>query len=248
MGKIRFSIITVCRNSGQTIERTIKSVINQSHANYEYVVVDGQSTDNTTAIIDQYRENIARFISEKDEGLYDAMNKGIALARGEFVVFLNADDYFFDGKVLERIEEVIRSAPPAIDVYYGHVLVFDDASCKGDVSRTAIVNRFSLYRGPIPHQATIYDKDAFRKNGLFDVCYSVVADYEWAVRALVRNHLRFHYFDGLVAVWNRGGVSTRDQMGQIIKAEKKRVIETHYPLAERCYWRLRLRFRKIFGI
>lgn len=108
MTDIKFSIITVVYNGEKYIEETIKSVISQTHKNIEYIVVDGASTDNTCTIIDKYRNNIHSFISEKDLGMYDAINKGLNIANGDYILILNSDDYFVNNKVLSNINNEIR--------------------------------------------------------------------------------------------------------------------------------------------
>jgi glycosyltransferase involved in cell wall biosynthesis len=123
---IKFSIITVCKNSEKTIEKTIKSVIEQTYKNIEYIIIDGKSTDNTAGIIKKYINKISHYINEEDNGIYDAMNKGVNLAKGDYISFLNADDRLFDELSIERVcKQIKNDNSKAIDVFYGAVLILD---------------------------------------------------------------------------------------------------------------------------
>lgn len=248
MERLKFSFITVCYNSKLTIERTIQSVLRQTDADIEHIIVDGQSSDGTMDIIQKYREHISHIISEKDNGLYDAMNKGIARASGDFILFLNADDYLFNETSISWAAALIEEDHRRADVYYGKVLIFDEVSGRANIWQAAKVSRFSLFRSAIPHPATFYSKEAFAKNGLFDLNYPIAADYEWTVRALLRNGLQFKRIDTLVAVFTKGGISTQPGLSKRIKAEKKQIAQAHYPALERFYWRLRWRLSKTLGI
>src|SRR5690554_4083025 len=114
---MKFSIITVCKNSEATIENTILSVISQSYCDFEYIIVDGVSTDKTLDIVNKYRGSIAKIISEPDSGLYDAMNKGINAASGDYLFFLNSDDKFIDDNVLEKT--YIKAKNNKAELLYG---------------------------------------------------------------------------------------------------------------------------------
>lgn len=105
----KFSIVTVCRNAEKTIERTIRSVIAQTYPNKEFVVIDGASSDGTRAILEKYRDKIDVVVSEPDKGIYDAMNKGVSRATGDYVIFINADDYFYDDRALEHAAGTLSS-------------------------------------------------------------------------------------------------------------------------------------------
>lgn len=123
MGNTKISIITVCYNSEKTIEDTIKSVVSQSYPNIEYIIIDGVSTDNTLEIVNKYQEKISKIISEKDNGLYDAINKGINIASGEIIAILNSDDLYQDNKVIEEVVELFRK--DNLETCYGDLVYVD---------------------------------------------------------------------------------------------------------------------------
>lgn len=118
-----FSIITICYNAASDIERTLQSVVAQTYRNIEYIVIDGASTDKTLDIISKYSAEVSQMVSEKDGGLYDAMNKGLSLATGEYVCFLNAGDSFFEEKTLEKIVQGLDGSTP--DLIYGDTALVD---------------------------------------------------------------------------------------------------------------------------
>jgi glycosyltransferase involved in cell wall biosynthesis len=244
-----FSVITVCKNTDKTIEKTIKSVISQLYKNFEYIVIDGCSEDETISIIKKYREKIDYFISEKDNGIYEAMNKGISVAKGEIISFINADDFLFSEKVLYHVNNLINQFSSVnADVYHGAVLRYDDKTGAADLWKSRPLTRFRAYRGAIPHPATFYRRNAFKKNGLFDESYKVAGDYEWMVRALIRNKLRFQYIGILAAVFCKGGISNNLKFADLNELEKQRSIKTHYLLSEVSFFPILNRVRKIFGL
>ena len=120
---MKISVITVCRNSEETIERTLQSVACQTCKDFEYIVVDGVSTDSTLEIIDKYKSHISKFISEPDKGIYDAMNKGAKMAEGEYIVFLNADDVFIHENVLSLVAEKMKDKKA--DLFYGDLVFLE---------------------------------------------------------------------------------------------------------------------------
>lgn len=246
---IKYSIITVCKNSEKTIEKTIKSVIEQTYKNIEYIIIDGKSTDNTAGIIKKYINKISHYINEEDNGIYDAMNKGVNLATGDYISFLNADDRLFDELSIERVcKQIKNNNSEAIDVFYGNVLILDQETGRANVWKPAPVSRFSLFRSALPHPATFYRKGAFKKNGLFNENISIAADYDWVVRGLIKNGLQFKNIDCLTAMFSKGGVSTDAQSHQRILKEKKKIRQLYYSPMERIYWTVRWRLRKTFGI
>ena len=123
MHQTKISIITVCFNASQTIEATIKSVVGQTYSNIEYIIVDGLSTDNTLKIVGKYKHRIAKIVSEKDKGLYDAMNKGVKMAKGQIVYFLNADDVLVDKNIIREIMEEFEK-DSKLDLVFGEIYFF----------------------------------------------------------------------------------------------------------------------------
>ena len=242
---IRFSVVTVCLNAAATIERTIQSVVSQTNESLEYIVVDGGSTDGTLDIIAEYRDGIDVLISEKDEGHFDAMNKGVGIATGDVILFLNADDYLFHPGSIDRVAAFMdEHGIGAADVYHGSVLFFNYEKSTGFVWKSGPVSNLFIHREPHPHAATFYTRAAFQKNGLFDMDYPIAGDYEWTIRAFKRNGLVFQYMPLLVSVIAKGGISTRPENAHQGNVECRRALTSHFTPAEDTYLRILKRLRR----
>jgi len=246
--KPKFTVITVCKNAEKTIRRAMQSVLSQTYKPLEYIIVDGLSSDGTMKIVEEQRDQVARIFHEKDNGIYDAMNKGIDHGSGDYYLFLNADDYLFNETALERVYRKISGTNSLADIFFGQVLIFDEVSGKSNVWQAAEATPFSMFRSALPHPATVYSGGAFARNGLFDLNFPIAADYEWAVRAIMRNHLRFQRIDTLISVFSKGGLSTKPETHQQIMDEKKRIRHRHYSSKQRLYYNARWRTRKTLGL
>ncbi|WP_428328587.1 glycosyltransferase family 2 protein [Mucilaginibacter sp.] len=178
--KPTLSVVTIVYNNVRDIERTLLSVFNQTYPHIEYIVVDGLSTDGTLAIIQQYKNRIAKIISEKDKGIYDAMNKGLGTATGDYVIFMNSGDEFYS---VDTVETVFAAAPDA-DIYYGETeMVNDDRQSLGQRRHKAPQQfnwRGFKYGMSISHQA-IYIRRSLTEP--YDNKYQLSADIDWIIRA-----------------------------------------------------------------
>lgn len=242
--KLKISIITICKNSASTISKCIQSVVQQSYPNIEYLIIDGASNDDTLQIVDNFKDKISTLISEPDKGIYDAMNKGILAATGDYILFLNADDYLISDEIIKTWVELFDSENYNADIIYGKVFIFNNATGDGNVWKAAKISKYSIFRGSIPHPATLYSKDAFNKCGLFNTSYQVAGDYEWIVRAYLKFNMKFLRQNIIVSVFNKGGISTNKKYDTIIKNEKNRIRYSYYNLVERLYYNFRWFLRK----
>ena len=198
MDSSKVSIVTVCLNTVNEIEATIFSVLNQSYANVEYIVVDGGSTDGTVDVIRKYQDRIAHFISEPDEGIYDAMNKGVDLAIGEWINFMNAGDYFASNTV---IEEIMKGKNSDCDVLYGNTILV-----RGDHQ---VIRKGHCLENEFPklsHQS-VFVKTELMKERHFDLKYKISADFEFLYK-LYKEGRNFCYKDIEVARFDMNGLST----------------------------------------
>ncbi|MCX6757912.1 MAG: glycosyltransferase family 2 protein [Candidatus Nomurabacteria bacterium] len=204
---MKISIITTSLNSEKTIENTIKSVLSQNYSNIEYIVVDGGSTDKTLEIVKKYENKIIKIISEKDNGLYDAMNKGIKLATGDIISILNSDDFFNNDKVLSVIAESFKDEK--IDAVYGDISYFSDDISK--VTRYWHVGEYSekkLSNGWIvPHPALFLRKVVYDKCSYFNIDFKIAADYEFILRLLKIYHIKVKYIPIILVRMYNGGIS-----------------------------------------
>jgi glycosyltransferase involved in cell wall biosynthesis len=202
---VKFSVIMPAYNASKTISGALASVVDQTYGNVEIIVVDGDSKDETLSVVRSFTDRVNVLISEPDLGVYDAMNKGIKLASGDWLYFLGADDRLFDNRVLEEIAGALQTES---DVLYGNVLVRGNCSWAKDNSIYA--GKFSvgtLFTKNICHQAVFYSRHVFDKLGLFDIRYPVCADWDFNHRCFA--NCRVSFVNLVVAVFVAGGVSSQ---------------------------------------
>jgi glycosyltransferase involved in cell wall biosynthesis len=209
--KPKVSVITVCLNAAEVIGKTLISVKEQTYSNIEYIVVDGGSTDGTIKLCNERLWMIDIFISEPDKGLYDAMNKGIMVATGDLIIFLNAGDHFVCADALFAFVSKVKL--DVADIFFGKIL-WVDSDCKHVTTseHDHIKFRYQLQHDNFPHPATLYKRNIFNKIGLFNVKYTIFADYEWNLRALIEYNLPFIYLNSIVSTFYKGGISTVEYM------------------------------------
>jgi glycosyltransferase involved in cell wall biosynthesis len=222
--KPTLSVITIVYNNVRDIERTMLSVLNQTYQQIEYIVVDGASTDSTLDIIKRYENRIARLISEEDNGIYDAMNKGLKLATGDYVIFMNSGDEFYANNTVEK---VFASADDA-DIYYGETeMINDQLQSLGQRRHKAPENfnwRSFNYGMSVSHQA-IYIKRSLTEP--YDSKYQLSADIDWIIRA-AKKAKKIVKVDGYVAKYLVGGMSKAKHRQSL--AERFDIMKTHYGL------------------
>ncbi|MFH1005653.1 MAG: glycosyltransferase family 2 protein [Bacteroidota bacterium] len=205
---MRVSIITVCLNNKETIETTICSVLNQIYSDIEYIIIDGQSTDGTMKIIEKYKSRISKIVSEKDEGMYFAINKGISLATGEVVGILNADDFFFNEEVISKIVNELEKKKT--DSVYGNLqYVYRNNPKK--IFRNWKSLPFDLklfFRGWMPPHPTFFVKrKCYERFGNFNTSLSISADYELMLRFLYKYRISTSYIPEVLVKMRTGGLS-----------------------------------------
>jgi glycosyltransferase involved in cell wall biosynthesis len=208
-GATTVTVITVCYNSRATLAKSLRSVANQSYPHVEHIVIDGASTDGTQAVIEQFRSGLAHVVSEPDAGIYDAMNKGVALATGAVVAFLNADDGYADPDVLSRVMGVMQDEQ--LDALYGDVEFFRPNDPQNTVRRYNS-GRFTPSRlgwGWMPaHPALFVHKRVFDRFGSFRSDYRIAGDFEWMVRVFPHVELRHRHLAQVLVRMQMGGAST----------------------------------------
>ena len=219
------TIVTVCFNSQDTIEETMQSVMKQTYSDKEYLIIDGDSTDHTMDIIGKYTDcDYLRVTSEPDNGLYDAMNKSLRLAKGDYIIFLNSGDIFCDEKVLEDMAQYLTA-----DIVYGNVV---RKKHSGDVVEK-YPGKYKLFwlllQGKmVSHQVLFTKIDVMRKYG-FDESYKITADFNFLVRA-VHDKCSQRYVDRNVSIMeNREGISARPENLNIMRAEDDRSLKEYFP-------------------
>ncbi len=223
---MEISIITVTYNSEKTIKDTIESILKQTFTNYEHIIVDGLSKDNTMEIVKKYEEKYKgrlKYVSEKDSGIYDAMNKGIKMATGNIIGILNSDDIYANETVLEEI--ITKFNTTNCDGTYGN-LIFMDEETMSKPQRIWKSKKGNMNFGWHPAHPTLYlKKDVYNKIGLFDLQYKIVADYDFMLRLMKDKSIKLEYINKYLVYMRVGGVSTDG-----IKGYKKNLKESHKAL------------------
>ncbi len=220
----KLSVITIVYNNVRDIERTMLSVLNQTYRNIEYIIIDGGSVDGTKDIIYNYKSRLTQFISEPDQGIYDAMNKGLSLATGDYVLFMNSGDEIYSPETVKEVFETESSA----DIYYGETEMFNDRWESLGQRRHCAPENFNWksfkYGMSISHQA-IYVKRSIA--GPFDLQYKYSADIDWIIRAAknASSMVNTHTF---VAKYLVGGVSKKKHLASL--KERFKIFTKYYGL------------------
>lgn len=225
---MKISVVTVCYNSESVIEKTVHSVVNQTFDDFEYLIIDGASSDRTLEIAEKYRQKTdkIKIFSEKDKGIYDAMNKGIAHASGDYIVFLNADDVFLHENVLKLAAEKMNDGK---DLYYGDLIFLEKATGKLNNRRQNNVNYVYLCGGMLFHPAIFASKKLFEEIGNFDIQYRIAADYDWILRALVKRKSSCRYLNLPITVFADGeGASSNPKNKELNKNERLSVQKKYF--------------------
>lgn len=218
---MKISIITVCYNSEKTIERTVRSVISQDYDDFEYIIIDGASKDKTLEICNKYREKITHLLSEKDEGIYDAMNKGISLASGDIIAILNSDDYFINNQCLKKVK---NSFTEDVDIIFGNVLIFSEKNKKIKRKYKSSIYKpyLSVFGIQPPHPASFIRKTTYSTFGTYDTSYRIAGDFDLLTRFTTKEKVKYKIIDEDFVMMSDGGISnanlkTRNKTTQEIK-------------------------------
>lgn len=235
MNKFTFTIITVCRNSQNTIRNTFESILNQESLNdilLEYIVVDGNSSDNTIDIIKEYEGKFSKkgitflWISEPDQGIYDAMNKGIKKARGSYIGILNSDDTY-SANTLKIVQSEIKSGSDA-DVYHGIMKYYNGKA----LTMIHASNSNHLNKGMIEHPTCFVKASVYKKYGMFDLQYKYVADYDLMIR-LKHNNCKFVLIEKILANYNENGAgNSYASRKELLRLKKYYHLEPFFKLTE----------------
>jgi len=229
------SVATVVLDAARCIDRCVDSVLGQTYEKFEYLVIDGGSTDGTLEILARYRDRIDHLVSEPDRGLYHAMNKAIRAATGDFLYFLNSDDTFCDEAVVADVAAVIEQHP-SVDLVYGDVL-YRSSTRLVRKPQVPVLNRESLCRKGFCHQALFARRQTLQRTGGFSEAYRIVADGDWLARALAAGATSRH-IDRDIAIFALDGLSGTSNW----REEKRRSMRANFTP-----WEL-LRWRKLPGI
>lgn len=235
---MKISIITVVYNNEKTIKDAIQSVLGQTYKNIEYVIIDGKSKDNTVNLINEYKENLGYFISERDNGLYDAMNKGIKACTGDVIGILNSDDLYQDLDVISDVMKQFKD-DSKLDILYGDLIYVksDDTNkvVRNWKSKNYYNNFFENANVP-PHPSLFVRSKVYKEAGLFDLQYKLAADYELMLRMFKKYNFKSKYISRLIIKMRLGGATNQsftnivNQNKEILKAWKNNGLQAPFYL------------------
>ncbi len=238
----KISIITVCFNEAEAIRDTCESVCSQTFADFEWIVIDGRSTDGTLDVLAEYETQISCLVSEPDKGIYHAMNKGVACATGDYLLFLNAGDYFANGNSL-------MSAVPFLnrDIVYGDVLVASEKGAEVEQRLPDILSRHFLLKKMMPHQSTFIKRDLFDQYGDYDESFRIAGDYDLFVRFIFVHGASCVHIPHTLSVFKTNGISCSASARPLRKIENHEIRKKHFPWFAYGLKGLRMECRLRFG-
>lgn len=232
MAKPVFSVITVTYNAEEVLERTLKSVVAQTYQEIEYIIVDGCSTDRTLAIVASYKESVTKLCSEPDKGIYDAMNKGLQLATGDYVCFLNAGDTFYAAHTLTAMVESLHLKQEAVtmlpDILYGETAIVDE---KGDflhmrrLKAPKVLSWKSFKQGMLVCHQSFFVKRTLAQSEPYNLAYRFSADFDWTIRLLKRAE-GIHYTALTLVNYLNEGTTTQNHKASL--KERYYIMCFHY--------------------
>lgn len=232
---IKLSIITINLNNVEGLRKTIESVVFQTFTDFEYIVIDGASMDGSVEAIKEYADRITYWASEPDKGIYNAMNKGILKATGEYCLFLNSGDWLVDKKVLEDF----HNAKFIEDIISGNLLLWNNGT---HILREAILKENlefdHFYNNRIPHPSTFIKRNLFTQYGLYNEQYKIVSDWEFFIICLLLNNCNYQHFNRTISYYDMTGISSQPKHSILQETEKEHVFRTHLPLFYKSYKKL----------
>lgn len=224
---MRLSIITINYNNAIGLEKTIRSVVSQNYKDFEFIVIDGGSTDQSRSIIESNEQDINYWVSEPDSGIYNAMNKGIAIAKGDFLLFLNSGDYLASQDVLF---DIFDNADYRVSIIRGNQLCDYKTHIEKWINfGPREVTLFDLYTSSLHHQATFFKRELFEKYGNYDESLKIVSDWQFSIKAILGNEKSI-YVDVDVVVYDYGGLSSNPVNKDLVKSERDLTLKTLLPL------------------
>ena len=235
MNTPKLSIITVNLNNAEGLRKTIESVVSQTFSDYEYIIIDGGSTDGSVEIIKEYADKITYWVSEPDKGIYNGMNKGIKVAKGEYCQFLNSGDYL----VFENTLSEVFTNFPEKDIVYGNILINNTVK-----TYPKYLDFAHFLKDSIPHPASFIKKSLFEKYGNYNESLCIVSDWEFFIDVIIINKCTYEHCGLTVSNFDLSGMSSLKENREKLKAERHSVIKKHIDLIINEYFTLERKLNK----
>lgn len=237
---MKLSIITINYNNFDGLQKTMQSVFSQSFKDFEYIVIDGGSDDGSKELIEQNSSKITYWVSESDNGIYHAMNKGIKKAKGDYVFFLNSGDTFYNDAVLQQI---VNSFTSKKDIYYGNVMINKDESYVKTFPKELSFGFF--FQQTITHQAVFVKRELFDTVFYFNESLKFVSDWEYLINAICKYNANYEYVDVIVSNYDLLGVSSLNSSKKKIEEERLSSLKKHFPLFIKDYEELERKRKRL---
>jgi glycosyltransferase involved in cell wall biosynthesis len=219
---VKLSIITVNLNNHSGLRKTIDSVVNQTYADYEYIIIDGSSSDRSLEVIKEYLDKIDYWVSESDKGIYNAMNKGIKKAKGDYCYFLNSGDFLYSNDTLEKVFNLCDES----DIIYGDILVTSSQN-SWVLKHPPDLSFLYFYTREICHQAAFIKRCLFDENGFYNESLKVVSDWEFFLKTIILSVSKYKHVNLIISVYTTGGFGYQNP--QLYLAERQQVLEVNFP-------------------
>jgi len=230
------TVITINYNNKSGLEKTFLSVTNQTYKNFEYIVIDGGSSDGSVNLIAEYINLISYSIIEPDRGIYHAMNKGIQAATGDYLIFMNSGDIFYEETTIDTILKELNSKD---EIVYGDVLLKNEMTGYQNIQIHPEILTFNyFYQQTICQQACVIKRSLFDTVFYFNENYKIVSDWEFLIVAIFINKVSFRKIPSVIAIFDCSGISTNHSMRIIASKEKEQVLEHYFPLIKDDYKKL----------
>lgn len=244
----KISIVTINYNNPSGLKKTIESVVNQTWKNFEYIIIDGGSTNGDVDIIKSYENQMDYWVSEPDKGIYNAMNKGIKKATGDFIIFMNSGDNFTNSSVLEEVQGKLTSD---FDIYYGDYYRIKSNSKRRKTFPESLSFSY-FYSGSLAHPATFFRRTLFDEIFFYNESYKIVSDWEFYIYAICYKNVKYHYLKTAISDFDFTGISSNPKFKELEIQERKAVLEKYFPSFVSDYEKISLlnskRFQQILHI
>lgn len=229
----KLSIITINLNNAEGLRKTIESVVSQTFQNFEYIVIDGASTDNSLEIIKGYADRITYWVSEPDKGIYNAMNKGILKSKGEYLLFMNSGDWLVDSEIITYfVEQTI-----GYDIIAGDVYLYTKENV---IFRNTVdeVSYGHFFANSIPHAASLIKRTLFENYGLYNESYKIASDWEFFFIVLIVNQGSFRHVKKAISFFDLTGISNKEEYIELQNNERKETLIRYFPFIYQSYKKL----------
>lgn len=218
------SIITINFNDVTGLKRTVNSVFSQNNTEFEYIIIDGGSTDGSAAFINDNQTRFDYCISEPDNGIYNAMNKGILAAKGEYLLFLNSGDLLFANNTINKISSILKSKTK--DIFFGNIVNRDEQDVVVNYSQKITFKTF--FDGSLPHPSSFIRRSCFLDANLYDEELKIVSDWKFFILGIFKRNFSFEYIDQIIAIYYLDGISSTNKEADT--HERQKVLKQEFPL------------------